>query len=84
MALDSVAADGVAELAAYRKPEPGMLQVVVEPKKNEPPGVFLDAAVVDAAELDRPSEMKMLRKGKISHGGWPRRPAFSCPSAAGG
>ncbi len=61
-----------------------MFQVVVEPEDDKASGVLLDPAVVDAAELDWPPEMKMLRKGKISHGGWPRRPAFSCPSAAGG
>jgi hypothetical protein len=84
MALDSVAANGVAELAAHRESQPGMLQVVGKSKHDKTPGVLFLPAVIDAAELDWPTEMIMLWKRKISHSGWPRRPAFSCPSADGG
>ena len=84
MAFDSIAADGVAALAAHREAEPGVFQIVVKPKYNKPPGVLFQPAVIDAAEFDWPPEMKVLWKRKISHGGWPKRPAFSCPSAAGG
>lgn len=62
MAFDPIAADGVAELAAHREPEPGMLQIVGKSKYNKTPGVYFQPAVIDTAEFDRPTKMKVLWK----------------------
>ena len=83
-ALDPVAPYSVSVFSAYRKAEAGVIHAVPATEHDETPGVPLHPAGVGCAEIFRPPQVKVLRKGELSHGGRLKRTAAFFPFAAAG
>ena len=83
-AFHPVTPNSLPKSTTHRKPQAGMVRLVGVAKEDKSLRVLFPAPTVDCAELWRSTEMKMLRKGEISHGWRPKRTASFSLSGDGG